>query len=100
VASRVISISKYNSVSSLQTLLGHTEDAMTEILNNVYIVQAEILDQEDHIVEEFTSFSYAGHLMGYTMGFNPHGMVYSVNTLFPKEIHQSGTRNYAFIKHH
>jgi len=71
-------------------ILGHSEDADKEILNNIYIVEAEILDENGHIIEEFTSFSYAGHLMGYTMGFNNKGMVHSVNTIFPK-VFTSGT---------
>jgi hypothetical protein len=74
-------------------VLGHTEDAMKEILNNVYIVSAEIVDETGKPLEKFTTFSYAGHLLGYTMGFNDYGMVYSVNTLFPIKINKSGTRN-------
>ncbi|XP_021958815.1 uncharacterized protein LOC110854655 [Folsomia candida] len=78
-----------------EVLLGHTEDAMCEILNNCYIISAEIMDSSGRLIEKFTTFSYAAHLMGYTMGFNEHGMVYSVNTLFPS-IHKNGTPR-AFI---
>ncbi len=70
--------------------MGHTEDAMSEILNHVYIVSAEIIDDSGQLLEKFTTFSYAGHLMGYTMGFNEE-MIYSVNTLFPS-IHNNGSR--------
>lgn len=31
--------------------------------------------------EKFISLCYAGHLPGYTMGNNHHGLVYSINTL-------------------
>lgn len=72
---------------------------MAEILNNVYIVSAEILDGRGHLLEKFTTLSYAGHLLGYTMGFNDHGMVYSVNTLFPS-VYKHGTRKFDMITIH
>ena len=78
-------------INNEQTLLGHTEDAMVEFANNVYIVAAEIVDEEGRQLEKFTTLTYAGHLPGYTMGFNQQ-LVYSINTQFPKKIRPGKTR--------
>jgi len=78
-----------------EIILGHTEDAVTEIVNHIYVLNAEILNDKGETVEKFTSLSYAGHLVGYTMGYNSHGTVYSVNTLFPN-VYAAGTPR-AFI---
>ncbi|CAL8102215.1 unnamed protein product [Orchesella dallaii] len=71
-------------------ILGHTEDALAEIKNHIYIVSAEIVDEEGELLEKFTTLCYPGVLMGYTMGYNSNGMIYSVNTIFPT-VHTSGT---------
>lgn len=42
--------------------------------------------------EKFTSLCYAGHLPGYTMGFNHHGLVYSINTLSARYLQSGKTR--------
>lgn len=44
--------------------------------------------------ERFTSLCYAGHLPGYTMGYNHHGLVYSINTLSAATLHSGKTRKY------
>lgn len=87
----------------LQAILGHTEDAMTEIKDHIYIISAEILSKSETnsadageendvvILEKFTTFCYGATLMGYTMGYNNHGMIYSVNTIFPT-VNTTGTR--------
>ncbi|KAG7175573.1 putative Acyl-coenzyme A:6-aminopenicillanic acid acyl-transferase-containing protein 1 [Homarus americanus] len=67
-------------------LLGHTEDASGELLNHSYIVSAQVREEEGQgrwgtREEHFTAFCYAGHLPGYCMGFNHHGIVYSVNSI-------------------
>lgn len=69
-------------------VLGHTEDAFGETLNHFYIMSAHIIpSQEDKehgaIEERFASLCYAGHLPGYTMGYNENGLVFSINTLSP-----------------
>ncbi|XP_047543774.1 uncharacterized protein LOC125075944 isoform X1 [Vanessa atalanta] len=69
-------------------VLGHTEDAFSETLNHFYIMSAHIIPtQEDRelgaIEERFSSLCYAGHLPGYTMGYNENGLVFSINTLSP-----------------
>lgn len=63
-----------------QEILGHTEDALSENLNNYYFVSAHIINKDPQgkykVKEErFTSLCYAGHLPGYTMNYNHHGLV-------------------------
>ncbi|CAH1968401.1 unnamed protein product [Acanthoscelides obtectus] len=72
-----------------QEILGHTEDALSETLNHYYYVAAHIISDKPEgkwkvTEEKFTSLCYAGHLPGYTMGCNHHGLVYSVNTISAK----------------
>lgn len=76
----------------VQVVLGHTEDTCPEFLNNIYIVAAEIMGENGEILEKFSTMAYAGHLPGYTMGFNAHGLVYSINTLYPQRTNPAGTR--------
>jgi hypothetical protein len=64
-------------------LLAHTEDTGPELMNNVFILDAEVLDQDGNKVEKFTSLSYAACLPGFTMGYNEHGVVHTINTLCP-----------------
>ncbi|KAJ0183947.1 hypothetical protein K1T71_000370 [Dendrolimus kikuchii] len=72
----------------VHTILGHTEDAFADTLNHFYIMSAHIIptpeDREHGATEErFASLCYAGHLPGYTMGYNENGLVFSINTLSP-----------------
>lgn len=70
-------------------VLGHNEDAYSEVLANWYIVSAHIVD--DGIEERFASLCYAGHLPGYTSGYNHHGLVFSINTLTCQRLNGNGT---------
>ncbi|XP_053678861.1 uncharacterized protein LOC128729230 [Anopheles nili] len=72
-------------------VLGHTEDALAEVMNHFYFVSAHIISETPqgkyNVVEErFTSLCYAGHLPGYTMNCNQHGLVFSINTLSAKTL--------------
>ncbi|KAJ6638955.1 hypothetical protein Bhyg_11693, partial [Pseudolycoriella hygida] len=72
-------------------ILGHTEDALSEVLNHFYFVSAHIISDTPqgkyNVTEErFTSLCYAGHLPGYTMNYNHHGLVFSINTLSAKNL--------------
>jgi Acyl-coenzyme A:6-aminopenicillanic acid acyl-transferase len=61
--------------------------------------------------ERFTSLCYAGHLPGYTMNYNHHGLVFSINTLSANKLNSGKTRkillsflwsvkqNLIFLKH-
>lgn len=42
--------------------------------------------------EKFTSLCYAGHLPGYTMNYNHHGLVFSINTLSASNLQAGKTR--------
>ncbi|XP_018327238.1 uncharacterized protein LOC108738347 [Agrilus planipennis] len=74
-----------------QEILGHTEDALSEVLNHFYLVSAHIIEEKPQgrwgVKEErFTSLCYAGHLPGYTMSYNHHGLVFSINTLGARKL--------------
>jgi hypothetical protein len=61
-------------------ILGHTEDGPRENLNTFYIVSAHIVSDKAEgkygvKEEKFTSLCYAGHLPGYTMSYNHHGLM-------------------------
>ncbi|XP_012279242.1 uncharacterized protein LOC105699095 [Orussus abietinus] len=76
-----------------QEILGHNEDAYTSVLNHWYLVSAHVV--EDGLREEkFTSLSYAGFLPGYTMGYNHHGLVYTINTLSARRLRSGKTLRY------
>ncbi|XP_011185178.1 beta-alanyl-dopamine/carcinine hydrolase [Zeugodacus cucurbitae] len=67
-------------------VIAHTEDALAATLNHYYFVVAHIISdtpQGKHKVKEerFMSLCYAGHLPGYTMSYNHHGLVFTINTL-------------------
>jgi len=79
-----------------QEVLGHTEDALAEVLNHFYIVSAHIISDTPQgkwqVTEErFTSLCYAGHLPGYTMSYNHHGLVFSINTLSAAKLYAGTT---------
>ncbi|XP_033223085.1 uncharacterized protein LOC117176852 [Belonocnema kinseyi] len=76
-----------------QEILGHNEDALSETLNHWYLVDAHVIEPGLR-EEKFTSLSYAGFLPGYTMGYNHHGLVYSINTLSAKTLRSAKTPRY------
>ncbi|XP_025208980.1 uncharacterized protein LOC112604245 [Melanaphis sacchari] len=70
-------------------LLGHTEDALSETVNNYYIMAAHVVPGESELggrfparEEKFKALTYAGHLPGYASGHNHYGLVFSINTIF------------------
>lgn len=76
---------KYNQV------IGHTEDALGLTLTHFYFVSAHIISDKPEgkwgvKEEKFTSLCYAGHLPGYTMNCNHHGLVFTINTLNAKRL--------------
>lgn len=82
-----------------EEILGHTEDALAEVLNHFYFVSAHIISDLPQgrwkVTEErFTSLCYAGHLPGYTMSYNHHGFVYSVNVISAKILASGRTPRY------
>ncbi|XP_049884915.1 uncharacterized protein LOC126379941 isoform X2 [Pectinophora gossypiella] len=77
-------------------VLGHTEDAFAETLNHFYIVSAHVIPTPEDaaagaVEERFASLCYAGHLPGYTMGYNENGLVFSINTLSPMVLKPGNT---------
>lgn len=82
-------------------LIGHTEDTLQDALNHFYLVSAHIKEETPQgrygVTEErFTSLCYAGQLPGYTMGYNHHGLVLTINTLSAKLL-KSGKTPRTFI---
>jgi len=72
---------------------------LSEVLNHIYFVSAHIISDLPQgrwkVTEEhFTSLCYAGHLPGYTMSYNHHGFVYSVNIISAKTLVSGRTRKY------
>lgn len=87
-----------------EQILGHTEDALPEVLNHFYFVSAHIISPSPqgkyNVTEErFTSLCYAGHLPGYTMNYNHHGLVFSINTLSANRLNSGKTREYTDYYH-
>ncbi|XP_042885764.1 uncharacterized protein LOC122261970 [Penaeus japonicus] len=79
-----------------EVLLGHTEDAEAEMLNRIYIVEVEITEEEPQgrwgfKKEHFTALCYAGEIPGFCMGYNRHGVTFSINVLRPREIFSGKT---------
>lgn len=84
-------------ISNFQRIIAHTEDALTATLNHYYFVVAHIISdtpQGKHKVKEerFMSLCYAGHLPGYTMNYNHHGLVFTINTLSALHLRSGKTR--------
>lgn len=72
-------------------IFGHTEDAGADCLNNFYMVSAHVISDKPfgkfQVKEEkFTSLCYPGHIGGYTMNFNKHGLVFTINTLVAQHL--------------
>ncbi|XP_001942958.2 uncharacterized protein LOC100168878 [Acyrthosiphon pisum] len=70
-------------------LLGHTEDAVSESLNNYYVVAAHVKPGKAERggifaarEEKFEAITYAGHLSGYASGHNHCGLVFAIDTLY------------------
>jgi len=69
-----------NNSSDSQHFLTHTEDAANECLNSFYLVSAHVISDKPYgqfqvKEEKFTALCYPGHIGGYTMGYNNHGLV-------------------------
>lgn len=84
-----------------QQLIGHTEDSLQDVLNHFYFVSAHIKEDAPQgrygvLEERFTSLCYAGQLPGYTMSYNHHGLVFTINTLSAKLL-RSGKTPRTFI---
>ena len=80
-----------------QVILGHSQDYTQEAVNRSYIVTAHILETAPRgryaaAEEKFTAFCLPGMLPGLFMGYNHHGMVYTVNTITTGKFGQERTR--------
>ncbi|KAK7578103.1 hypothetical protein V9T40_010308 [Parthenolecanium corni] len=79
--------------------LGHTEDSMIDTLGYFYFVSAHIIEKEPQgkwktTEERFVSLCYAGYLPGFTMNYNHHGLVYSINVIHARDVYAPKTPEY------
>lgn len=71
-------------------VLGHTEDAFPAAHNHLYVVHADITEKCGRR-ERFSSLCYAGHLPGFCMNVNEHGLVYTINIIEPVHVYNNKT---------
>lgn len=76
-----------------QQIIGHNEDALSETLNHWYLVNAHVIEN-GYKEEKFISLCYAGFLPGYTMGYNHHGLIFTINTLSAATLRSGKTPRY------
>lgn len=60
-------------------------------MNRCYVVHADIIDATGR-QEKFSALCYAGHLPGFCMTVNDHGLVYSINIIEPVRVMRNKTR--------
>ena len=58
----------------------HNEDAWPESKYLAYLLTATI-EEDGHIVEQFTSYCYPGTLPGGSFAFNQHGLTFAINAM-------------------
>ncbi|KAF0747070.1 Uncharacterized protein FWK35_00031943, partial [Aphis craccivora] len=73
--------------------IGHNEDALNATINHFYIVSAHIMPKGEEgggifpvREEKWEAMTYAGSLSGYASGYNFHGLVFTINTIFAKKL--------------
>ncbi|XP_006819492.1 beta-alanyl-dopamine/carcinine hydrolase-like [Saccoglossus kowalevskii] len=73
-------------ITETQKILSHSEDT-TGVMCSGYIIQAVISPSRTNSKEEkFTAYVDPGMLPGNTFGFNTHGLIFTGNMLFQKDI--------------
>lgn len=80
-------------------ILGHTEDAHADNLGHFYFVSAHIIEDIPQgkwktREERFVSLCYPGLLPGFTMNYNYHGLVYTINVIHARELYSAKTPEY------
>ncbi|KAK9501196.1 hypothetical protein O3M35_002268 [Rhynocoris fuscipes] len=71
-----------------EQLLGHVVDAYKIVLNNLFIVKANITESVPN--EVFTALCCAGFLPGTMLGSNSYGLVYTINHIFVENLNLRG----------
>lgn len=72
-------------ISKEGMIIGHNEDWLKDHINSLYICKIKQKDKPKSI-----SLSYAGHLPGFSVGFNSVGLVYTGNSIDAKGINKEG----------
>ncbi|XP_046557213.1 uncharacterized protein LOC124266461 isoform X1 [Haliotis rubra] len=74
-------------------VIGHNEDCEDLIKHLGYVVDATIIEN-DVVEEKFTSLCYPGGLPGASLGFNYHGLTFSINTVVAPTVGVTTPTNY------
>eukprot|EP00930_Biecheleria_cincta_P023815 TRINITY_DN17135_c0_g1_i4.p1 TRINITY_DN17135_c0_g1~~TRINITY_DN17135_c0_g1_i4.p1 ORF type:complete len:295 (+),score=29.83 TRINITY_DN17135_c0_g1_i4:279-1163(+) len=72
------------------TAIGHNDDWGVYWRNATYFVIASALDSNGAVKFRFGSWVYPGYLPGMQLNWNSHGLIWTVNSLFPKSYRSSG----------
>ena len=77
----------------LQTLIGHNEDWVSDMIGQDILLCAQVLphtaaDGTTYPEEKFVVHTWPGLLPGMNSGFNQHGLFFSIDHLFPKHVVQ------------
>ncbi|XP_046368172.2 uncharacterized protein LOC124143300 [Haliotis rufescens] len=74
-------------VADQQIAIGHNEDSPELVVKGrIFMVHATIVDQDDSIVEQFSSLTLPGLLSGSAFSFNGDGKVFTFNSLSPATV--------------
>ena len=84
-----------------QVAICHNEDTYPLVKTDGYFVSAHIVDtaydsqgNPYKVEQQFTHFTYPGLLPGQAFGINSHGVVQTVNALYPELVLRNRTGRY------
>ena len=85
----------------LQTLIGHNEDWVSDMIGQDILLCAQVLphtaaDGTTYPEEKFVVHTWPGLLPGMNSGFNQHGLFFSIDHLFPKHVVQGKIGQFHF----
>lgn len=87
-------------MTSETTAFGHNDDWSKNWRNASYFISAvETSSNRSAATKRWTSWAYPGYLPGMDISFNDHGVVYTVQSLFPKSFPRRGVGT-AFVARH
>eukprot|EP00933_Yihiella_yeosuensis_P078127 TRINITY_DN8925_c0_g1_i1.p1 TRINITY_DN8925_c0_g1~~TRINITY_DN8925_c0_g1_i1.p1 ORF type:complete len:292 (-),score=58.65 TRINITY_DN8925_c0_g1_i1:197-1072(-) len=71
-------------------LLGHNDDWSVYWRNQTYFVVATALDAHGAAKFKFGTWVYPGYLVGEQLNWNSYGLLWTCNSLFPKDFFETG----------
>ena len=73
--------------SPSEAVWGHNEDGSEGDRHTCFLVNATLLDPiSNKVKDRFVAFGYAGTVAGLAYGWNHHGIVFTVNSLYPNDL--------------